>query len=64
MKNITILGSTGSIGTQTLEIVEAYPEKLRVVALAAGNSVAKMEEQIRRFHPKYLIFTLTAFRFF
>ena len=55
MKNITILGSTGSIGTQTLEIVEAYPEKLRVVALAAGNSVAKMEEQIRRFHPKYAV---------
>ena len=38
MKKITILGSTGSSGTQTLEIVEAYPDKLEVVALAAGNS--------------------------
>ena len=55
MKNITILGSTGSIGTQTLEIVEAYPEKLKVVALAAGNSVDKMEEQIRKFKPMYAV---------
>ena len=55
MKNITILGSTGSIGTQTLEIVEAYPDKLKVVALAAGNSVDKMEEQIRKFKPMYAV---------
>ena len=55
MKNITILGSTGSIGTQTLEIVEAYPDKLKVVALAAGNSVDKMEEQVRKFMPKYAV---------
>ena len=55
MKNITILGSTGSIGTQTLEIVEAYPDKLKVVARAAGNSVDKMEEQVRKFMPKYAV---------
>ena len=55
MKNITILGSTGSIGTQTLEIVEAYPDKLKVVALAAGNSVDKIEEQVRKFMPKYAV---------
>ena len=55
MKKITILGSTGSIGTQTLEIVEAYPDKLEVVALAAGNSVDKMEEQVRKFQPKYAV---------
>lgn len=50
MKKIAILGSTGSIGTQTLEIVRANPD-LQVVALAAGSSVAKMEEQIREFQP-------------
>ena len=50
MKNIAILGSTGSIGTQTLDVVRSNPD-LKVVALAAGNSVEKMEEQIREFHP-------------
>ncbi|MCM1325937.1 MAG: 1-deoxy-D-xylulose-5-phosphate reductoisomerase [Bacteroidales bacterium] len=50
MKNIAILGSTGSIGTQTLEIVRANPD-LKVVALAAGNNVTMMEEQIREFKP-------------
>lgn len=53
MKKIAVLGSTGSIGTQTLEIVRAYPEELEVVALAAGSNVSLMEEQIREFHPKY-----------
>lgn len=53
MKKIAVLGSTGSIGTQTLEIVRAYPEELEIVALAAGSNVSLMEEQIREFHPKY-----------
>lgn len=51
MKNIAILGSTGSIGTQTLEVVRAYSDDLNVVAIAAGSSVGKMEEQIREFKP-------------
>ena len=55
MKKIAILGSTGSIGTQTLEIVDAYPDKLEVVALAAGSSVDKIEEQIRKYHPRYAV---------
>ncbi len=50
MKNIAVLGSTGSIGTQTLEIVRNNPE-LKVVALAAGRSVDVIEKQIREFHP-------------
>ena len=50
MKKIAILGSTGSIGTQTLEIVRNNPD-LQVVALAAGTNVEKMEEQIREFRP-------------
>ena len=50
MKKIAILGSTGSIGTQTLEVVRNNSE-LQVVALAAGKSVEQMEQQIREFHP-------------
>lgn len=50
MKKLAILGSTGSIGTQTLEVVRSNPD-LQVVALAAGSSVDKLEEQIREFHP-------------
>ena len=50
MKKIGILGSTGSIGTQTLEIVRSNPD-LQVVALAAGSNVSLMEQQVREFHP-------------
>lgn len=52
MKYIAVLGSTGSIGTQTLEVVRANGDELSVVALAAGTSVAKIEEQVREFRPK------------
>ncbi|MCR4599228.1 MAG: 1-deoxy-D-xylulose-5-phosphate reductoisomerase [Acetatifactor sp.] len=52
MKKIAVLGSTGSIGTQTLDVVRANAQELCVTALAAGTSVAKMEEQIREFRPK------------
>lgn len=52
MKKIAILGSTGSIGTQTLEVARTYSEDLKVVALAAGSSVELMEKQIREFQPK------------
>ena len=55
MKKIVVMGSTGSIGTQTLDIVRAYPDRLCVVALAAGSNVSKMEEQIREFAPRYAV---------
>ena len=55
MKKIGILGSTGSIGTQTLEIVSAYPEELKVVVLAAGNNVTLMEKQMRTYHPEVVV---------
>lgn len=55
MKNLVLLGSTGSIGTQTLEIVDAYPDRLRVLALAAGSNVHKMEEQIRKYRPLFAV---------
>ncbi len=50
MKKIGILGSTGSIGTQTLDIVRKEPD-IEVVSLAAGSNVELMEKQIREFHP-------------
>jgi 1-deoxy-D-xylulose-5-phosphate reductoisomerase len=52
MKAITILGSTGSIGTQTLDIVTHNPDKFRVVGLAAGSNVNLLAEQIREFQPE------------
>ena len=54
MKKIAILGSTGSIGTQTLEIVRNNAD-LSVVALAAGRNVELMEKQIREFAPKFAV---------
>lgn len=52
MKNIAVLGSTGSIGTQTLDVVRANPERLCVKALAAGYNITQLESQIREFHPQ------------
>jgi 1-deoxy-D-xylulose-5-phosphate reductoisomerase len=52
MKPITLLGSTGSIGTQTLDIVAQYSDRFRVVGLAAGGNVELLAEQIRRFQPE------------
>ena len=53
-KMITILGSTGSVGTQTLEIVRANPD-LKVCALAAKKSIQLLAQQIREFHPKLAV---------
>ena len=52
MKAITILGSTGSIGTQTLDIVTHHPDRFRVVGLAGGSNVTLLAEQIRTFKPE------------
>ena len=53
MKNIVILGSTGSIGTNTLDIVERFPQEFRVIGLTAGSNDEKLEAQIRRFRPAF-----------
>lgn len=53
MKNIVILGSTGSIGTNTLDIVDRFPEEFRVIGLTAGSNDDKLEAQIRRFRPAF-----------
>ncbi|TAE44905.1 MAG: 1-deoxy-D-xylulose-5-phosphate reductoisomerase [Oscillatoriales cyanobacterium] len=52
MKAITLLGSTGSIGTQTLDIVAQYPEQFRIVGLTAGRNVTLLAQQIRQFKPE------------
>lgn len=51
MKAITLIGSTGSIGTQTLDIVAQCPEQFRIVGLAAGSNVELLASQIRQFRP-------------
>ena len=51
-KGLAVLGSTGSIGTQTLDIVRAFPNRFRVVGLAARRSLELMERQVREFSPK------------
>jgi len=51
MKRIAVLGSTGSIGTSTLSVVEAYPEHFEVVAIAAGSNLARVRGQVKRHRP-------------
>ncbi len=55
MKRLAILGSTGSIGTQTLDIVRGNKDALSVTALAAGKNAAMLEEQIREFRPELAV---------
>jgi len=52
LKNIAILGSTGSIGRSALQVVEQFPDRLQVVALAAGRNIDLLAEQIHRFRPR------------
>jgi 1-deoxy-D-xylulose-5-phosphate reductoisomerase len=51
VKRLAILGSTGSIGCSALSVVEAHPDRLQVIALAAGENAALVAEQVGRFHP-------------
>ncbi|MFM7647405.1 MAG: 1-deoxy-D-xylulose-5-phosphate reductoisomerase, partial [Cyanobium sp.] len=52
MKALSVLGSTGSIGTQTLELAEEFPDRFRVVALTAGNNLDLLIQQIQRHAPE------------
>ena len=54
MKRIAILGSTGSIGKSTLNIVESFPDRFSVVSMAAGNNIELAFEQARRWRPQIL----------
>ena len=52
MKSIAILGSTGSVGVTTLDVVGRFPARFRVTALAAGRNINLLAEQVRRFRPE------------
>ena len=51
MRTVCILGSTGSIGTQTLEVIRRHPEQFCVVGLSCGKNISLLKEQIREFDP-------------
>ncbi len=53
-KRLVILGSTGSIGRQTLDVVRGLPDRFQVLGLAAGRNVSLLQEQAREFHPRLL----------
>ena len=52
---LTILGSTGSIGESTLDVVSRHPEKFRVFALAGHRQVDKLAAQCKQFRPEYAV---------
>tara|TARA_Y100000310_G_C20645498_1_gene796323 strand:- start:205 stop:1329 length:1125 start_codon:yes stop_codon:yes gene_type:complete len=54
MKSLSILGSTGSIGVQTLDVVNAFPDRFTVVGLTCGKNVALLKEQIEAFKPEFV----------
>ena len=56
MKNIVILGSTGSVGVQTLDIVRAFSDELNVVGLVANNNIQLLHKQIAEFQPNFINF--------
>lgn len=59
IKNIALLGSTGSIGQNTLEIVRKYPNRLKIKALTAGNNWQLLAEQALEFNPEYVALAST-----
>jgi len=57
VKRLAVLGSTGSIGQQTLDVVRALPHRFRVVGLAAGENIDLLAEQINEFKPEFVYYT-------
>lgn len=53
-RKISIIGSTGSIGTQALEVIEKLQDKFEIIALAGGNNVELLKQQVLKFKPKYV----------
>ena len=52
MKNLAVLGSTGSIGQSALAVIDAHPDRLRAAALAAGDNATLLAEQVARYCPE------------
>jgi len=57
MKNIAILGSTGSIGKQTLDIVERFPDMFNIISLVAHRNIQLLRDQIKKFQPEFVVFS-------
>jgi len=57
-KNVVILGSTGSIGINTLKVIERYPDQFNIVGLTAYTSFKRLEAQIKKFSPTHVAVTL------
>ncbi|MCI0535136.1 MAG: 1-deoxy-D-xylulose-5-phosphate reductoisomerase [Verrucomicrobiales bacterium] len=60
MKNVVLLGSTGSIGTSTVKVAEDLPDRIRLVGLAAGNNTALLAEQTRKHQPEAISISETS----
>ena len=54
MKKISIIGSTGSIGTQALEVIEKLQDKFEIIALAGGHNIELLTKQAEKFKPRYI----------
>ena len=54
MKKITVLGVTGSIGTQTIDVVTGHPDEFEIVAMSAGHNIKKLEEIMNQLPVPYL----------
>jgi len=55
IRNLTILGATGTIGVNTLDVVARHPEKFRVIALTGQNQIEKLAQQCQQFRPRYAV---------
>ena len=53
--NLTVLGATGTIGVNTLDVVSRHPDKFRVIALTGQNQIDKLAQQCRQFRPRYAV---------
>jgi len=54
MKKLAILGSTGNVGTQILEVVDKNPGKFRIIALSANKNITLLKQQIKKYHPQFV----------
>ena len=54
IKQLAVLGSTGSIGQQTLDVVRALPYRFRIIGLAAGKNIALLSKQVSEFKPRFV----------
>ncbi|MCA9042500.1 MAG: 1-deoxy-D-xylulose-5-phosphate reductoisomerase, partial [Planctomycetaceae bacterium] len=59
MKRIAVLGSTGSIGTSTLDVIAAHPQEMELTAITAHNSWKQLAQQSQQFHPRWAVLSNT-----